>query len=220
MMELVSPVPNVPPPHGGRPVMVVGAQPRRARGAVVMLHGRGATSADILTLVPELAQSDLTFWAPQAAGFTWYPQRFLAPLAANEPSLSSALALVSGLLDELEELGLPAEKTALLGFSQGACLALESALRRPRRYAGVIAFTGGLIGPPGTVWRAPASLAGTPVFIGTSDRDPHVPRERAEESARVLELAGAVVDLRIYPGLGHTVVEDELEAARAILSAI
>jgi predicted esterase len=185
-----------------------------------MLHGRGATAADILTLVPEIDQPDLTFWAPQAAGFSWYPQRFLAPLANNEPSLSSALALVAGLVDELEELGLPPEKTALLGFSQGACLALESAVRRPRRYGGVVAFTGGLIGPPGTVWTAPGSLAGTPVFLGTSDRDPHVPRERAEESAQVLERSGATVDLRIYPGLGHTIVEDELEAARSILSRL
>lgn len=200
--------------------MVVGAEPRRARGAVVMLHGRGASSADILTLVPELAQTDLTFWAPQAAGFSWYPQRFLAPLPANEPALSSALALVAGLVDELAEHGIPPERTALLGFSQGACLALESALRRPRRYGAVVAFTGGLIGPPGTTWTAPGSLAGTPVFLGASDRDPHVPRERVEESGQVLERYGATVDLRIYPGLGHTVVEDELEAARMLLARL
>jgi predicted esterase len=137
----------------------------------------------------------------------------------NEPYLSSALQRVGELVSAVQSRGIPAERIALLGFSQGACLALESTARNARRYAGVLAFSGGLIGPPGTAFAYDGSLEGTPVFIGSSDVDPHIPRERVEESAAAMRRLGAEVDARLYPGMGHTVNRDEVEAAREMLRA-
>jgi phospholipase/carboxylesterase len=207
--------------HAGQPVARAGAPLDRAAGAVVLLHGRGATAESILTLAAELGRPDLAYLAPQAAGSTWYPYSFLAPLAANEPWLSSALAAVGRTLD-LAAAGHPAEHVALAGFSQGACLALEYMARHPRLYAGVAGLSGGLIGPEGTPRPAPAAgsappLAGTPVFLGCGNPDPHIPAARVEASARVLEGLGAAVTLRLYPGLGHTVNADELEHVRRLL---
>jgi predicted esterase len=170
-----------------------------------------------MALAREVAPLNVTILAPQAAGNTWYPYRFLEPMERNEPYLSSALRIVADLIAQLGERGIPSERIALLGFSQGACLALEAAARNARRYAGVIGFSGGLIGPPGTSFDFAGSLDGTPVFIGSSDVDPHIPRERVEESAAALQRLGATVDVRLYPGMGHTVNRDELEAARSIL---
>ena len=197
-------------PHAGRPVLAAGAPLGAARAAMVLLHGRGAGAADILGLHRELAVPDVAFLAPQAAGGTWYPYSFLAPLERNEPWLGSALAVVHRLLSQVEAQGVGPERTVLLGFSQGACLALEAAARRPRGRGGVVGLSGGLIGPPGTVRDDAGDCAGTPVFLGCSDRDPHVPWERVEESAAVFRRLGAAVTLRMYPGLGHTVNEDEL----------
>ena len=156
--------------------------------------------------------------APQAAGNSWYPHSFLAPLQANEPFLSSALRRIRSLVDNLVVHGIAGNRIALLGFSQGACLTLEFAARYPRRYAAVIGLTGGLIGPPGTPRDYPGSLAHTPVFLGTSDPDPHVPVERVRETKTVLERMGADVELRRYPGQAHTVNDDELEASRTLLT--
>ena len=204
-------------PHGGQPVLMGGASLDSAKGGLIAIHGRGAGAEDILALVREVAPPAVTILAPQAAGNTWYPYRFLEPTERNEPYLSSALRIVADLIAQLGEQGIPAERVALLGFSQGACLALEAAARNAQRYAGVIGFSGGLIGPPGTSFDMPGTLEGTPVFIGSSDVDPHIPKERVEESAAALERLGAVVDARLYPGMGHTVNRDELEAARSIL---
>ena len=207
-------------PHGGQPVLTAGEPLGRARAALVLLHGRGAGAADILALAGELAPPGYASLAPQAAGHTWYPYSFLMPIERNEPHLSSALAAVEAVLARVAGAGIPPERTALLGFSQGACLALEFAARHARRYGGVIAFSGGLIGPDGTPRDYPGTLDGTPVFIGGSDVDAHIPLARMEESARVLERLGAAVDLRIYRGMGLTVNADELAAARAILAAL
>ncbi len=210
-------------PHGGQPVLAAGRPPGEAAGAVVMVHGRGGSAEDILTLAGELRRPDLAYLAPQAAGHTWYPYSFLAPFEQNEPGLTSGLGSLSRLLARLEEEGIPAERTILLGFSQGACLSLEFAarsVRDVRRYGGVIGFSGGLIGPPGTPRDYPGSFAGTPVFLGCSDRDPHIPKERVDETAEVLGRMGAEVTERIYPGMGHTVIDDEMEHARRILSGI
>src|SRR5215208_7768815 len=204
-------------PHGGGSVLMGGAQFETATGALIAIHGRGAGAADIIALGEEVAPPNVTILAPQAAGNTWYPYSFLEKTERNEPYLSSALRIVADLIAQLGEQGIPAERVALLGFSQGACLALEAAARNAQRYAGVIGFSGGLIGPPGTAFEFPGSLEGTPVFIGSSDVDPHIPKERVEESAAALERLGAVVDVRLYPGMGHTVNRDELEAARSIL---
>ena len=166
--------------------------------------------------------SRLTTWpilAPQAAGQTWYPYSFLSPIPKNEPFLTSALGVVAGLVRWLEEQGVPADRVAVLGFSQGACLTLEFAARNPRRYAAIVGLSGGLIGPPGTPRLYPGSLDGTPVFLGCSDIDPHIPVERVRESVAVLRTMKATVDERIYRGMGHTVNSDEVAAVAALLKA-
>jgi predicted esterase len=206
-----------PPPHGGQPVLTAGRAVADAQAAVILVHGRGGTPEDMLGLVPELGRPDLAYLAPRAAGQTWYPYSFLAPLADNEPGLSSGLAMLDALLASLETQGIGPERAVLLGFSQGACLSLELAARRARRYGGIAGLSGGLIGPPGTERRYAGSLAGTPVLLGCSDRDPHIPRWRVDESAEVLAALGAEVDERIYPAMGHTINEDELERVRRML---
>src|SRR5215204_2323781 len=205
-------------PHGGQRVLMGGAPHDSARGGLVAIHGRGAGAEDIFALAKEVVPPDIAILAPQAAGNTWYPYRFLEPTERNEPYLSSALRIVAELIAQLGEQGIPAERVALLGFSQGACLALEAGARNAQRYAGVIGFSGGLIGPPGTSFDFPGSLEGTPVFIGSSDVDPHIPKERVEESAAALIRLGADVDACLYPGMGHTVNREELDAARSILA--
>lgn len=204
-------------PHGGQPVLVGGAPLDSAEGGLIAIHGRGAGAEDIMALAREVAPPGLAILAPQAAGNTWYPYRFLEPTERNEPYLSSALRIVADLIARIGEQGIPSERVALLGFSQGACLVLEAAARHAQRFAGVIGFSGGLIGPPGTSFDFPGSLEGTPVFIGSSDVDPHIPKERVEESAAALQRLAAAVDVRLYPGMGHTVNRDELQAARAML---
>ena len=184
---------------------------------MVLLHGRGAPAEDMLGLAGELGMPDVAYLAPQADGFTWYPNTFLAPLERNEPWLSAALAAVERVLGEVARAGVPTERTLLLGFSQGACLATEFAARNPRPYGGVVGLTGGLIGPPGTPRDYMGSLAGVPVFLGCSDVDPHIPLERVDETAEVLGRMGAEVDKRIYPGLPHTVNRDELDAVRELV---
>jgi predicted esterase len=194
-----------------------GAPLETAAGALIAIHGRGAAAEDIIALAREIAPPNVTLVAPQAAGNTWYPYSFLARTERNEPYLSSALRTVADVVAQLREHGIPSERIALMGFSQGACLALEAAARNARRYAAVIGFSGGLIGPPGTSFDFAGSLDSTPVFLGCSDVDPHIPKERVEESAVALDRLGAAVDVRLYPGMGHTVNRDELEAARTIL---
>ncbi len=210
-------------PYGALP-LTAGAPLHSASAAVIMLHGRGASASDILSLVPRLDSGGhlerIAFLAPQAEGRAWYPRHFLSPVAENEPALSTALGTISALIAHIEATGIPATRIALLGFSQGACLALEFAARQARRYGGVIAIAGGLIGPPGTLFRYPGMLNGTPVFIGCGDADPYIPLARVHESADVLAGLGAQVDRRIYPGLDHTIIQDEIDAARAILAGL
>jgi len=183
---------------------------------MILVHGRGATPESMLTLAEALpVDLGFAFVAPGASESTthprsWYPHSFLAPLDANEPGLSSALARIGDAVTELATHGIPSERIILLGFSQGACLVTEFAARNARRWGAVVALTGGLIGERDTPRDYPGSLAGTPVFLGSSDRDPHVPLWRVDESAEVLDRMGAEVERRIYPGLGHTVNEDEL----------
>src|SRR5215203_1896847 len=205
-------------PHGVQRLVMGGAPLDSARGGLIAIHGRGAGAEDIFALAKEIAPPDVAILAPQAAGNTWYPYRFLEPAERNEPYLSSALRIVADLIAQLGEQGIPAERVALLGFSQGACLALEATARNAQRYAGVIGFSGGLIGPPGTSFDFDGTLEGTPIFIGSSDVDPHIPKERVEESALALDRLGAAVDARLYPGMGHTINRDELDAGRAILN--
>jgi predicted esterase len=205
-------------PHERQPVLTLGPPPAQARLGAILVHGRGASADDILGLAHELAIPDIAYLAPQAAGHSWYPYSFLAPLAQNEPGLSSALRLIEGLVDQLGREGLPAERVVLMGFSQGACLTLEFAARHSRRYAAIAAFSGGVIGPAGTPRDYAGSFAGTPVFLGCSDSDPHIPVARVRESADVFRRMGATVDERIYPRMGHTINADELAAVGRLLA--
>jgi phospholipase/carboxylesterase len=207
-------------PHQGQPVLTAGEPLTSAKAAIIMLHGRGATAEDILSLAGEVDQPGFAYLAPQAAGYTWYPNSFLAPIASNEPGLSSGLAVIASLLKHLGEAGITPERTILLGFSQGACLTLEFAARNAHRYAGIVGLSGGLIGPDGTPHDYPGSFAGTPIFLGCSDIDPHIPAQRVLFSAEILKGLGAAVTTKLYPRMGHTVNQDELDAVRKMMEAI
>ena len=204
-------------PHANQPVLQAGAAIAEARLVAIMVHGRGASAEDILSLAREFSHHDIAYLAPQAAGNTWYPYSFLMPMEQNEPALSSALRLIDTLLASLKAQNVPPEKVALMGFSQGACLSLEFAARHARRYAAVAGFSGGLIGPPATPREYSGSLDGTPVFLGCSDVDPHIPVDRVYESADVMTHLGAVVDMRIYPRMGHAINEEEIRTVDALL---
>lgn len=201
-----------------RQVIEAGREIGKAAKALVMLHGRGATAHDILSLRDHLAVDDYYVVAPQATNFTWYPYSFLAPVSQNEPWLSSALHLVRSLVTEIEAAGITSERIYLLGFSQGACLTLEFATRNATLWGGVIAFTGGLIGEKINPAIYSGDFAGTKVFIGNSDHDPHVPLERTQESAAMMTEMGARVVHNTYPGMGHTINDQEIAAARQILA--
>jgi predicted esterase len=202
--------------HAGTPLA-------QADSALVLLHGRGGSAEDILALgqaiAPDLRGRKLALLAPEAPGRTWYLNSFLAPRAANEPYLSSALDRVEALVNEVVAAGIAPERIVLCGFSQGACLSTEFVATHPLRYAGLIAFTGGLIGPPGTAFEFSGSLAGMPALLLTGDPDPHVPLSRVEESASVLRGMGAEVTLHCYPGRPHTVSRVEIDLARALLAS-
>jgi predicted esterase len=211
---------NAPGPHDRQPVVERGAPLADARGALVLVHGRGDSAEGMLGLAHRLPVDGLVLLAPQAAGHSWYPNRFLAPLASNEPWLSSALAALDDLVRLCGEAGLGPERIVLAGFSQGACLALEYAVRQPRRYGGLAGLSGGLIGPPGTRWTPAASFARTPVFLGCSDVDGHIPAGRVRESAAVFRDAGADVTDVLYPGMDHAVTDEELPHVRAMLDRL
>jgi predicted esterase len=174
----------------------------------------------MLSLAGEMYYPELAYLAPEAAGHTWYPNSFLAPLAENEPWLSSALKKIKDIVDSIVSSGVPRKKIVVAGFSQGACLSTEFVARHADQYGGLIAFTGGLIGPAGTRFRYPGSLAGMQAFLGSGDPDPHVPWQRVEASASVLSEMGAKVTLRRYPGMPHTISEDEIKFARPIIEGL
>ncbi|WP_022836256.1 alpha/beta hydrolase [Salisaeta longa] len=203
------------PIHEDQPVLTYGAPLDTARYALILLHGRGATAQGMLSLADALDTSNVAVLAPQAHRRTWYPQSFMAPRDANEPYLTSALHTVDRLVARATA-DRPAARVVLLGFSQGACLSLEYAARHPQRYGGVVGLSGGLIGPPDADLHHDGSLDGTPVFMGCSDDDPHIPAERVHASAEALRTMEAAVELRIYPGLGHTTNDDELSYVRSL----
>lgn len=205
-------------PHQGQPVVLAGEPMSRARAAMLMVHGRGATAESILTLAKDLAEPGFAYAAPQAANNTWYPQSFLAPMERNEPGLSSGLSAVAEVLAKLSAAGIPPERTVLFGFSQGACLALEFVARQARHYGGVVGLSGGLIGPDGTPRNYAGSLGGTPIFLGCSDVDFHIPKERVHHTTEVLRRLGGNVTERLYPNMGHTINQDEINFVRGMMA--
>lgn len=208
------------PPHAGRPVLTRGRPLGRGAAVMIMVHGRNASPEDILDLADTLEHPEFTYLAPAAQGGTWYPFSFLSEIEKNEPGISSGISVIHGLIENALKHGIPDQRIMLLGFSQGACLAATAALRRPARYGGVICYSGGLIGPPGIRWDTQGSFDGTPVFLGCSDVDAHIPRARVDESRIAFEKVGASVTERIYPGMGHLVNEDEIVFTRELMATV
>jgi len=211
---------SVTDPHYAQPALRLGAAPDEADAAVVLVHGRGGSPEGMVDFARVLDRPKTAWIAPRAADGTWYPRSFLAPLELNQPWLDSAFGSLGRVVDGLHREGLGTERIVLLGFSQGACLATEFVARSARRWGGLAALSGGLIGPPGDLREYEGSIAETPVFLGCGDPDPHIPRVRVEESGRVLAGLGGAIEVRLYPGLGHSVNADEIEAVRGILARL
>jgi phospholipase/carboxylesterase len=207
-------------PHAGGSVLRLGPPPERSVATLIMLHGRGGTAESIASLYPRLDLPNVAVLAPQAAGNSWYPNRFLSPLETNQPWIDSALRRVDLLVDELIALGVSTDRIGILGFSQGACLASEYVVRQPRKYGAVMILTGSVFGPLDLPRGPLGSLEGTPVFIGASDPDELVPLPHVERTARLLEQLGGDVDFRVYAGKPHTVSEAELAVCRALIEGI
>ena len=199
-------------PHADQQLVTAGTDLEAASGAAVLLHGRGATARSIAEMGMQFHREGLAVLAPQAMGNTWYPNPFTAPVEQNEPGRSSGLGAIETAIETANDAGIPTERVLVLGFSQGACLASEFVARNPRRYGGLAALSGGLIGETIDASAYSGDLDGTPAFLGCSDVDPHIPEERVHETATVLEELGADVETRIYEGMGHGVNEDELSA--------
>lgn len=207
-------------PHAGQKLLTGGVPLTQARAVMILVHGRGAGAQDILALADSFERTDVAYLAPQAAGGEWYPYGFMSPMANNEPGLSSGLSVLAALVADAEEKGIPTSKIMVLGFSQGACLTLEFTACNARRYGAIFGLSGGLIGPEGRVWDYSGSLDGTPVFLGCSDNDPHIPRTRVEESAEVFSRLGANVNLQIYPNMGHTVTPEEIAVINQVMANV
>jgi predicted esterase len=206
--------------HQVQPLIVAGEKLEQARAAMIMIHGRGATAESILALAQEFQQPEFAYLAPQAANGTWYPNRFLAPTASNEPWFSSALEVIDRLIARVNAAGIPTERVMLLGFSQGACLALEYAARHAQRYGGVVGLSGGLLGAEEEARRDHGNFAGTPIFLGCSDVDFHIPKARVEHAAKILQALGGEVTMRLYRNMEHTVNHDEVKFVRSMMAAV
>lgn len=205
----------------GNRVVYAGAPVDSAKAAIIMIHGRNAAPENILDLLPVLDRPDFAAAAPAAEDGAWYPFSFMAEREQNEPGITNGLNRIASLMKDLETFGLPSHKIMLLGFSQGACLTAEFAIRNPKRYGGVMVLSGGLIGPPGTKWDdVQGSLAGTPVFLGCSDVDSHIPAARVLESEQVFRNMGATVTRKLYPGMGHLVNKDEIENVQRVMDEV
>jgi predicted esterase len=204
--------------HADQALLSAGTPLEKARRAMILLHGRGATAESILELAQALAQDDMAYLAPQAAFSRWYPNSFLSPLEQNQPDLGYALERVEQIVQNLQGLGMPLAQIWLAGFSQGASLAAEYLAGQSQAFGGLLIFSGGLIGPLDSSQRIPtADYAGMPVFIGCSDTDPYIPLARVRETAAFYRAGRAAVDLQIYPDMGHTIITEELDQARKLL---
>lgn len=195
----------------------IGRPLAEAKGLVILLHGRGGSAEDILSIVPEFHAPHLTYLAPEAPGNTWYPNSFMAPREKNEPWLTSALNTIESTVRSAIDAGVAPDRIVIGGFSQGACLSSEFVVTHPRRYAALLAFTGGLIGPPDADLTHEGDLQGMPAFFGSGEPDPHVPWLRVEQSAQIVSNMGGIVTLRRYPGRPHTITADELAVAAKLI---
>lgn len=198
-------------PHQNQQVATAGVDAEKAEVAMILIHGRGATAQSMLMFADEFQTDDIHYRAIQASGHTWYPRSFMAPKDMNEPGISSGLQAIYDQIRELNDFGVSTDKIILLGFSQGACLTTEFAARHPQKYGAVVGFSGGLIGEQIYPEKYNGSLEQTPVFLGCSDRDPHIPKERVDETEQVFKQLNADVTKRIYEGMGHTVNKDEIQ---------
>jgi predicted esterase len=207
-------------PHAGQPILMAGKPLGTAPVVAILIHGRGAGPENILDLAPALASESVTYLAPAAQNGTWYPYSFMSDIQKNEPYLSSALSVLKALVAQVEAAGIARDRIVIGGFSQGACLTTEFAIRNASRFGGILAFSGGAIGPPGTKWDEQGRFDGTPIFFGCSDVDAHIPEARVRESADVCTRMGANVTTRIYPGMGHLVNDDEIAWAQELLTSI
>lgn len=206
-------------PHQGGVQAEHGASLLKAKAVMVMVHGRGATAQSMFPLADELAQPDFHYRVPQAQNHTWYPYSFMAPKQQNQPGISSGILLYD-ILQEITAAGIPSERIMLLGFSQGACLASEFIARHPQKLGGVVAFSGGLIGPDIDPSNYTGSMEQTSVFLGCSDADPHIPKERVDKTEEIFDQLNAKVTKRIYEGMGHTIIEDEIKAVRRMMAQV
>lgn len=207
-------------PHQDQPVFYKGKRLEVADAAMIMIHGRGATAESILALSGEFSTHNVAYLAPQADSNTWYPYSFLSPIEMNEPGITSGIAKIDSLINDLISKGFSTDKIFLLGFSQGACLSLEYVARNPAKFGGVIGLSGGLIGPPGTPRNYSGSFDKTEIFLGCSDVDPHIPIERVDETEKVFLRMNADVTKRIYKGMGHTINQDEINFITSLLKGV
>jgi len=207
-------------PHQKTTPAVAGRNPEEADLAMILVHGRGATPEGILTMADALDEPDLYYVAPRASQSTWYPNSFLMPTNQNQPGLNSGLQAIHNLIENLLSQGINREKIIIGGFSQGACLASEFAARHPARYGGIVALSGGLIGDSVDIGHYEGDMDGTPVFLGCSDVDPHIPVERVHETEAVFQKLGADVTKKIYPGMPHTVIEDEVRQVKKLIQTV
>jgi predicted esterase len=207
-------------PHQGQRLVAAGASLAEASSVMILVHSRGNRAESIVDLGQALPYPGMAYLAPQAANYTWYPHSFLAPIEQNEPGITSGIRVLADLVTRVEEAGIPAERIILAGFSQGACLASEFLARHAQRYGGLLVFSGGIIGPLGLPRAYPGTLDGTPIFIGCSDADSHIPLERVHETAELFSQMGAQVTKKIYAGMGHTIIQDEIDHARQIIKGL
>jgi phospholipase/carboxylesterase len=207
-------------PHQNQETVEFGVEPEQAVAGVVLLHGRGASARSILSIARELKLDNVCYRAPQAQNHTWYPHSFMEPIKSNEPGISSGLQAIHDLIDLYHDAGLSSEQIVLMGFSQGACLALEFAARHPQGYGAIVGFSGGLIGASVEFQHYYGSMEGTPIFLGCSEEDPHIPAERVDETAKLFRYLDASVTEKLYENLGHTINQDELSHARDLIEDI
>jgi phospholipase/carboxylesterase len=207
-------------PHQNQEIATGGTGLDKAEMAMILIHGRGASAQSMLMFADEFDANNIHYRAIQAKGHTWYPRSFMAPREMNQPGIKSGLQAIYDQIDTLSEAGIPTPNIVLLGFSQGACLTTEFAARHPQQYGGIVGLSGGLIGDQIVPQNYRGSMEQTPVFLGCSDRDPHIPQERVDLTENVFKKLGANVSKKIYVGMGHTVSQDEIEHVNRILASL